>query len=71
MVENPTVKLSALCNSRTKVASCSSQLIFRLLYTDGSSHNKKVKFSRYRPGVAQRVSRGIALLFYDRGNKRG
>jgi len=23
----------------------------------------KVKFSRYRPGVAQRVGRGIALLF--------
>jgi len=31
----------------------------------------KVNFSRYRPGVAQRVGRGIALLFYDRGNRRG
>ena len=30
----------------------------------------KVKFSRYRPGVAQRVGRGIALLFHDRGTKR-
>ena len=27
----------------------------------------KVKWSRYRPGVAQRVGRGIALLFHDRG----
>ena len=32
---------------------------------------KKVKFSRYRPGVAQRVDRGIALLFHDRGTRRG
>jgi len=29
----------------------------------------KVKWSRYRPGVAQRVGRGIALLFHDRGNR--
>ena len=27
----------------------------------------KVKWFRYRPGVAQRVGRGIALLFRDRG----
>jgi len=31
----------------------------------------KVKWSRYRPGVAQRVGRGIALLFHDRGTRRG
>ena len=31
----------------------------------------KVKFSRYRPGVAQRVGRGIALLFHDRGTGKG
>jgi len=31
---------------------------------------KKVKWSRYRPGVAQRVGRGIALLFQDRGTRR-
>ena len=31
----------------------------------------KVKFSRYRPGVVQRVGRGIALLFHDRGTRRG
>ena len=31
----------------------------------------KVKWSRYRPGVAQKVGRGIALLFHDRGTRRG
>jgi len=35
-----------------------------LLYT-------MVKWSRYRPGVAQRVGRGIALLFDDHGTRRG
>jgi hypothetical protein len=32
--------------------------------------NIKVKCSCYRPGVAQRVGRGIALLFHDRGTRR-
>jgi hypothetical protein len=31
----------------------------------------KVKLSRYRPGVAQRVGRGIALLFHARSIIRG
>ena len=31
----------------------------------------KVKWSRYRSGVAQSVGRGIALLFHDRGTRRG
>ena len=30
----------------------------------------KVKGFLYRPGVAQRVGRGIALLFHDRGTRR-
>jgi hypothetical protein len=30
----------------------------------------KVKWSRYRPAVAQRVGRGLALLFHDRGTRR-
>ena len=30
----------------------------------------KVKFSLYRPGVAQRLGRGLALLFHDRGTRR-
>ena len=32
---------------------------------------KNVKWSRYRPGVAQRVGRVIALLLHDRGTRRG
>ena len=31
----------------------------------------KVKWFRYRPSVAQRVGRGIDLLFYDRDTRRG
>jgi hypothetical protein len=31
----------------------------------------KVDVSRYVPGVAQRVGRGIAVLFHDRGTRRG
>jgi len=31
----------------------------------------KVKVSLYRPGLAQRMGRGIALLFHDRGTRRG
>jgi len=31
----------------------------------------KVKCPRYRPGVAQTVGRDIALLFHDRGTRRG
>ena len=31
----------------------------------------KVKWSRYRPVVSQRVGRGIALLYHDRGTRRG
>ena len=33
--------------------------------------NVKVKVSRYRPGVAQKVGRCIALLFRDHGTRRG
>ena len=29
------------------------------------------KVFRYRPGVAQRLGRGIAVLFHDRGTRRG
>ena len=40
------------------------------IYVPLSSYSKKVKWSRYRRGVAQRVCRGIALLFHDRGTGR-
>ena len=29
-----------------------------------------IKISRYRPGVAQKVGRGINLLFHDGGTRR-
>jgi len=32
---------------------------------------KKVKLSHYMSGVPQRVGKGIALLFHDRGTRRG
>jgi len=32
---------------------------------------KNVELPRYRSGVAQRVGRGIAILFHDRGTRRG
>jgi len=34
-------------------------------------NRSKVKWSRYRPGVAQRVGRGIAVLFHDHSSRRG
>ena len=43
----------------------------RLLTTPYLRIKVKVQWSRYRPGVAQRVGRGIALLFLDRGTRRG
>jgi len=36
-----------------------------------AAYKKKVKWSLYRPGVAQRVGISIALLFHDRGTRRG
>ena len=41
------------------------------LESNGISSKVNVKWSRYSPGVAQRVGRGIALLFHDRGTRRG
>jgi len=38
---------------------------------DSNRIKVKVKWSCYRPGVAQRVGRGIALLFQYRGTRRG
>ena len=48
---------------------CNSPLDF----TEPTAHwvQVKVKCSHYRPGVAQRVGRGIALLFHGRGTRGG
>ena len=40
-------------------------------YTRFAKEEGKVKWSRCRPCVTQRVGRGIALLFHDSGNRRG
>ena len=40
-------------------------------HSDNIKSKVKLKWSRYRPGVAQRVGRGIALLFHDRSTRRG
>ena len=42
-----------------------------MLHTLNYKLTVKVKWSRYRTGVAQRVGRGIALLFHDRGARKG
>jgi len=41
------------------------------LFTQCKKRQKKVKWSRYRPSVAKRVGRVIALLSHDRGTRRG
>ena len=45
-----------------------SQSLYRLSYR---AHTPNFVWSRYRSGVAQRMGRGIALLFRDRGTRRG
>jgi len=42
--KNSTINLNALRNSYAKIAFCSSELIFTLLYADGSIQNASVKF---------------------------
>ena len=44
--------------------------VFFLLLLTVIYYDKQVKLSRYRPGVAQRVGRGIALLLHNRGTRR-
>jgi len=52
MFENPTVNLSALCNSSTKIAWCSSDLIFTFLYA-GSSIRNASEWSRVSTLLSQ------------------
>ena len=46
-------------------------LISRMCAVQNIVKKVTVKCSRYRPSVAQRVGRNIALLFHDRGTRRG
>jgi len=55
----------------------SAYFVNQPLHVSGTfiTHHQEVKkryiFSRYRTVVAQRVGRGIALLFHDRGTRSG
>jgi len=63
-----------LCLSST-VQLLIGNFVVHFVYFSGSCGTsvckEKVKWSRYRPGVAQRVGRGIALVFHDRGTRSG
>ena len=65
-------------SSSNTVCNCCTIYITVALLDDGHNYwqihvvvKVRVKWSRYRAGVAQRVGRGIALLFHDRGTRRG
>jgi hypothetical protein len=63
-----------LTNLREKLKSTSRKICHfthSIFITTLMVSKGKVKWSRYRPGMAQRVGRGIALLFHDRGTRRG
>ena len=46
-------------------------IVVKYVWNTPQNLNKKTKLPHYRPGVAQRVGRGIALLFHDCGTRRG
>ena len=52
---------------------CIKEKIVVSLYSLGRAVGYDFFFlnSLYRPGVTQRMGRGIALLFHDRGTRRG
>jgi len=52
-------------NNKTHLRAFCWSIMYDYITMDGK------KFPRYRPGVAQRVGRGIALLFHDRGTGSG
>ena len=66
-------------NAQKKIDILSTECTFVLVCPNKQRHfplkhqmskRVKAKWSRYRPGVPQRVGRGIALLFHDRGTRR-
>jgi len=65
-------KSTAATRRKTHLRRCRNTLeptaIFRRSYMYIQKVN--IKWCRYRPGVAQRVGRGIALFFHDRGTRR-
>ena len=63
--------ISSLNTVYTAIGICHHEILRMDKITGVYTHIKKVKWPRYRPGVAQRVGRVIALLFHDRGTGRG
>jgi len=59
---------SAFCFTECPIFSLSLSLYLSLSL---SLYIYIIKLSRYRPGVGQKVGRGTALLFHDRGTRRG
>ena len=57
--------------SHSRMPETSHYNVFRTNFCLCTLLSKEVKWSRYRPGLAQRVGRGIALFFHDRGTRRG
>ena len=49
MFENSTVHLSAICNLCTKIACCSSELIFMFLHAGGSKYIMQASNSSREP----------------------
>jgi len=58
-----------MCNMELDNLYCSENIVLAKLKELRSL--SKVKCSHYKPCVAQRVCRGIALLFHDCGTRRG
>ena len=69
--------VAVVCCSTMRWSKCCGIPLTIPAFYSSKSHNiwellkKKAKWPRYRPGVAQRAGRGIALLFHDRGTRRG
>jgi len=64
------VVCSLRSSSMTVVKNCELYYI-HIAHTICTWVHEKAKCSRYRPDVVQRVGRGIALLFHDRGTSWG
>jgi len=64
-------------DNRWQIWMCLESVSLRIVFlqyvtsSDYVDDCKKLKWSRYRASVAQRVGRGIVLLFHDRGTRRG
>ena len=69
--ERPPARIISALSQFTLIHKTEASGSFR--NTDSTTHRckVKVKWSCYRPGVAQRVGRDIAVLFHDRGTRRG